>query len=124
MPKKAAYLQLYLKNLSYIWHSSKIYVTLMFFIIPLQSLMPSFTIYFTNRLIEDLSNSKSNSVYQLLFIWGTTFFISSITTPLLTAIQGKLTDFLTFKLNFDIMKKSQSLQTIDYFEDASFYLML
>lgn len=121
MTKNASYLRLYLKSLSYVWHSSKTYVTLMFLIIPLQSLMPSFTIYFTNRLIEDLSNSESNSIYQLLFIWGTTFFISSITTPLLTAIQGKLTDFLTFKLNFDIMKKSQSLQTIDYFEDANFY---
>lgn len=36
-------------------------------------------------------------------------------------IQGKLTDLLTYKLNTDLMQKSENLQSISFFEDSEFY---
>ena len=115
------YISLYIKSILYVWKSQKTSVSLMFIAIPLQSLMPSLTIYLTNLLIENLTKGVSERIYSILFVWGLSFLLSNISSPFLTAIQGKLTDYLTYKLNYDIMKKSKSIQTIDYFEDTIFY---
>lgn len=115
------YISLYIKSILYVWKSQKTSVSLMFIAIPLQSLMPSLTIYLTNLLIENLTKGVSERIYSILCVWGLSFLLSNISSPFLTAIQGKLTDYLTYKLNYDIMKKSKSIQTIDYFEDTVFY---
>lgn len=115
------YISLYIKSILYVWKSQKTSVSLMFIAIPLQSLMPSLTIYLTNLLIENLTKGVSERIYSILCVWGLSFLLSNISSPFLTAIQGKLTDYLTYKLNYDIMKKSKSIQTIDYFEDTIFY---
>ncbi|VTS13692.1 ABC transporter ATP-binding protein/peptidase [Streptococcus pseudoporcinus] len=36
-------------------------------------------------------------------------------------VQGKMTDLLTYRLNTDLMYKSEKLQSISYFEDSEFY---
>lgn len=115
------YISLYIKSILYVWKSQKTSVSLMFIAIPLQSLMPYLTIYLTNLLIENLTKGVSERIYSILCVWGFSFLLSNISSPFLTAIQGKLTDYLTYKLNYDIMKKSKSIQTIDYFEDTIFY---
>lgn len=115
------YISLYIKSILYVWKSQKTSVSLMFIAIPLQSLMPYLTIYLTNLLIENLTKGVSERIYSILCVWGLSFLLSNISSPFLTAIQGKLTDYLTYKLNYDIMKKSKSIQTIDYFEDTIFY---
>lgn len=63
----------------------------------------------------------NTSIVGLLIIWGVLFLITNLCNPLETMIQGKLTDSLTYKLNFDIMKKSEKIQTLDYFENNQFY---
>lgn len=36
-------------------------------------------------------------------------------------IQGRMTDLLTYQLNTELMRKSERLQNISYFEDSEFY---
>ena len=114
------YFLLYLQSLRFVWETSKVSVVLMLITVPLQALLPSLTIYMTNEIINFVA-SDAQIVMKLLLIWSIFFLLSNIVAPFNTMIQGKLTDLLTYHLNYSIMEKSSQLQTIDYFEKSDFY---
>lgn len=89
--------------------------------IPLQALLPSITLYIANYLIDNVYSLSNKILYIVLALWGLSFLLNNVFAPLVTLVQGKLTDDLTFKLNYDIMKKSEEIETIDYYEDHNFY---
>lgn len=115
------YLKLYFKSVTYLWKTSKRCVLILMFTVPLQSLLPSVTLYIANLLINRMNSLSQQILLCVLGVWGVVFLLNNIFVPLTTLIQGKLTDDLTYRLNYDIMKKSEEIQTIDYFEDHNFY---
>lgn len=118
---KNNYLSLYFKSFKYLWHASKSNVFVLLLVIPLQALLPSITLYIANYLIDNVYSLSNKILYIVLAAWGLSFLLNNVFAPLLTLVQGKLTDDLTFKLNYDIMKKSEEIETIDYYEDHNFY---
>lgn len=121
MKKLRYYLLMYGKSLRLVWQTSRAIVFSMLFVIPLQALLPSLTIYITNLLVNSVTKSSSVSISLLLLLWGVAFFLANISTPLLVMLQGKLTDLLTYRLNYKLMKKSEALDDISYFENSQFY---
>lgn len=115
------YLALYVKSILYLWKTSPFNVLILIVTIPIQALLPSLSLYIANILINRMNNLSQQLLFLLLGVWGVAFLLNNIFTPLTTMIQGKLTDDLTYTLNCDIMKKSEEIQTIDYFEDNNFY---
>lgn len=116
-----AYLVLYVKSILYLWKTSPFNILILIITIPIQALLPSLSLYIANILINRMNNLSQQLLFLLLGVWGFAFLLNNIFTPLTTMIQGKLTDDLTYTLNCDIMKKSEEIQTIDYFEDNNFY---
>ena len=116
-----AYLVLYVKSILYLWKTSPFNILILIITIPIQALLPSLSLYIANILINRMNNLSQQLLFLLLGVWGVAFLLNNIFTPLTTMIQGKLTDDLTYTLNCDIMKKSEEIQTIDYFEDNNFY---
>lgn len=115
------YLVLYVKSILYLWKTSPFNILILIITIPIQALLPSLSLYIANILINRMNNLSQQLLFLLLGVWGVAFLLNNIFTPLTTMIQGKLTDDLTYTLNCDIMKKSEEIQTIDYFEDNNFY---
>lgn len=115
------YLSLYFKSFKYLWRASKSNVFVLLLVIPLQALLPSITLYIANYLIDNVYSLSNKILYIVLAAWGFSFLLNNVFAPLVTLVQGKLTDDLTFKLNYDIMKKSEEIETIDYYEDHNFY---
>lgn len=115
------YLVLYVKSIHYLWKTSPFNILILIITIPIQALLPSLSLYIANILINRMNNLSQQLLFLLLGVWGVAFLLNNIFTPLTTMIQGKLTDDLTYTLNCDIMKKSEEIQTIDYFEDNNFY---
>ena len=115
------YLALYVKSILYLWKTSPFNVLILIVTIPIQALLPSLSLYIANILINRMNNLSQQLLFLLLGVWGVAFLLNNIFTPLTTMIQGKLTDDLTYTLNCDIMKKSEEIQTIDFFEDNNFY---
>ena len=115
------YLSLYFKSFKYLWRTSKSNVFVLLLVIPLQALLPSITLYIANYLIDNIYSLSNKILYIVLAAWGLSFLLNNVFAPLVTLVQGKLTDDLTFKLNYDIMKKSEEIETIDYYEDHNFY---
>lgn len=115
------YLSLYFKSFKYLWRASKSNVFVLLLVIPLQALLPSITLYIANYLIDNVYSLSNKILYIVLAAWGLSFLLNNVFAPLVTLVQGKLTDDLTFKLNYDIMKKSEEIETIDYYEDHNFY---
>lgn len=115
------YLTLYFKSFKYLWRTSKCNVFVLILVIPLQALLPSITLYIANYLIDNVYSLSNKILYIVLAAWGLSFLLNNVFAPLVTLVQGKLTDDLTFKLNYDIMKKAEEIETIDYYEDHNFY---
>lgn len=117
--KLTNYLKLYFRSLAFVFASSPRTVAYLLVAIPLQALLPSVTIYLTNEIINGLS-SKQVALY-LLLLWALAFLLSNLVSPFITLIQGKLTDQLTYRINYDLMQQSKRLTRISYFEDHDFY---
>lgn len=115
------YLSLYFKSFKYLLRASKSNVFVLLLVIPLQALLPSITLYIANYLIDNVYSLSNKILYIVLAAWGLSFLLNNVFAPLVTLVQGKLTDDLTFKLNYDIMKKAEEIETIDYYEDHNFY---
>lgn len=89
--------------------------------IPIQAIMPAMTLYFTNRIINEVQKNTSRHFTVLLTAWAIAFLVGNLVPPLITFVQGQLTDQLTYKLNASIIQQSEKIQTIDYYEDSAFY---
>lgn len=113
------YLKLYKKSLRLVLDASPVFSVTMLILVPMQAALPAATIYLANYLINEMSES-GNAVNTVVIFWGITFLLGNVISPFITFIQGKLTDDLTYHLNMSIMKKSESLQTIHFFENSEF----
>lgn len=122
MKKRAMkYVALYGKSLAFVWKSCPGLCLCLFCAVPLQALLPSFTLYLTNLIINYVQDGAMERILQCLILWSVFFVLNNVMTPFNTFIQGQLTDKLTYYLNFTIMKKSEEIQDISYFEDSDFY---
>lgn len=115
------YLRLYLKSLSFVWKTSRSIMLYMILMVPIQSILPSISIFITNIIVNKVSSLNSINLTILVTVWGMAFFLNNLISPLLVMTQGRLTDLLTYQLNTELMRKSGRLQSISYFEDSEFY---
>ena len=93
----------------------------MILMVPIQSILPSISIFITNIVVNKISSLNSINLTMLIAVWGVSFFLNNLISPLLVMIQGRMTDLLTYQLNTELMRKSERLQNISYFEDSEFY---
>lgn len=121
MEKIFNYLNLYLKSLNFVWKTSKSIMLWMILMVPIQSILPSISIFITNIVVNKISSLNSINLTMLIAVWGVSFFLNNLISPLLVMIQGRMTDLLTYQLNTELMRKSERLQNISYFEDTEFY---
>lgn len=121
MKKFYNYIGLYTKSLKFVWKTSQFMMLWMIMIVPIQAILPSISIYITNIVLNKISFMNSLNITLVVISWGVVFFLNNLMSPLLVMIQGKLTDLLTYKLNTDLMQKSENLQSISFFEDSEFY---
>lgn len=115
------YIGLYLKSFQFVWKSSRRLTFVLLLFIPIQAIMPAMTLYFTNRIINEVQKNTSRHFTVLLTAWAIAFLVGNLVPPLITFVQGQLTDQLTYKLNASIIQQSEKIQTIDYYEDSAFY---
>lgn len=121
MKKFQHYIVLYIHSLRFVWQSSKKQMIYMLLFVPLQALLPAINIYVTNILIDEIASSDGARLSWLLILWGGSFFLNNVVSPLVVMVQGTLTDALTYQLNAQLMQTSATLQDIHYFEDSQFY---
>ncbi|MDE6985092.1 MAG: hypothetical protein K2O99_11255, partial [Lachnospiraceae bacterium] len=115
------YILLYVKSLRFVWKASKRLTMILLALIPMQAVLPAVTLYLTNIIINQAFRSGSDRLAILLTAWGIVFIVGNLVSPLITYVQGQLTDRLTFRFNTSIMQQAEKLQTIDYYEDSAFY---
>ncbi|WP_439424641.1 ABC transporter ATP-binding protein (plasmid) [Oenococcus alcoholitolerans] len=113
------YLSLYFKSLLLFWQADKVNSSILIIIIPLKALIPSLLTFFAQEMLNQLSIGRLD--YGNFLFWGTCFFVSLITIPLGTNVQGVLTDRLIAFVNTSLMNKTKELQGLANFEDADFY---
>ncbi|MDE7030581.1 MAG: ABC transporter ATP-binding protein/permease [Lachnospiraceae bacterium] len=115
------YILLYVKSFLFVWKASKRLTMILLALIPMQAVLPAVTLYLTNIIINQAFRSGSDRLAILLTAWGIVFIVGNLVSPLITYVQGQLTDRLTFRFNTSIMQQAEKLQTIDYYEDSAFY---
>ncbi|MFT8470209.1 MAG: ABC transporter ATP-binding protein [Oenococcus sp.] len=113
------YLGLYFKSLVLFWRADKLDSSILILVIPLKALIPSLLTFFAQEMLNQLSVGRLN--YENFLFWGISFFVSLITIPLATNVQGVLTDRLIAFVNTSLMNKTKELQGLANFEDADFY---
>ncbi|EHN58905.1 ABC transporter ATP-binding protein [Oenococcus kitaharae] len=113
------YLGLYFKSLLLFWRADKLDSSILILVIPLKALIPSLLTFFAQEMLNQLSVGRLN--YENFLFWGISFFVSLITIPLATNVQGVLTDRLIAFVNTSLMNKTKELQGLANFEDADFY---
>lgn len=119
--KITKYFSLYTKSLAFVWKSCPWLCAILLCTIPVQALLPSGTLYLTNLIINMVQYNTTDKIISCLIIWCIFFILNNLIAPFNVFIQGQLTDKLTYYLNFKIMKKSEDIQDIGYFEDSTFY---
>lgn len=116
-----SYITLYIKSFRFVWKTSGKLMSALLLLIPVQALLPTVTLYFTNRIVSQVQAGHSGQLAFLLAVWGIAFIAGNLASPMVTFVQGQLTDRLTYQLNVSIMKQSEQIQTIDCYEDSEFY---
>lgn len=115
------YIKLYIKSFQFVWKASGKLMFVLLLLIPVQALIPTVTLYLTNRIVSQVQAGHSGQLAFLLAVWGAAFIAGNLASPMVTFVQGQLTDRLTYQLNVSIMKQSERIQTIDCYEDSGFY---
>ncbi len=115
------YLQLYTKSLKFVFSSSILLCLFLLVMVPIQALLPSISLYITNKIIDSVTGVQKEKIIGYLVIWCIVFISNNVMPPINTFIQGQLTDKLTLHLNDKIMEKSGDIQDIGYFENSEFY---
>lgn len=116
-----SYITLYIKSFRFVWKTSEKLMSALLLLIPVQALLPTVTLYLTNRIVSQVQAGHSGQLAFLLAVWGIAFIAGNLASPMVTFVQGQLTDRLTYQLNVSIMKQSEQIQTIDCYEDSEFY---
>lgn len=114
------YINLYIRSFRFVCQSSGKLTLALLLLIPVQALLPTVTLYLTNKIISQVQTGDLGQLTLLLAVWGLSFIAGNLASPMVTFVQGQLTDQLTYRLNFSIMEQSEKLQTIDCYEDSAF----
>lgn len=114
------YINLYIKSFRFVCRSSGKLTAALLLLVPVQALLPTVTLYLTDRIISQIQSGDPDLLALLLAVWGTAFIAGNLASPMVTFVQGQLTDRLTYRLNLSIMEQSERLQTIDHYEDSKF----
>ena len=117
--KFATYIQLYSKSLSEFFKASPLYALIMFFLIPVQSILPAVIIASSQALLSALTTG--NPITNSLIVWGISVTAARVFSPIVTLTQGLLTDRLVAHINSALMLHSKKLKGISAFETASYY---
>lgn len=119
MKKAHQYLHLLLKTYSLFFKSAPDVAIPLLFLIPMQTLVPLAAIAAGQGVIDNVSSNENFTVN--LIIWITATLLSQFFPSLATSLQGVLTDKLTGFVNTSLMKKSQSLQSLEVFDDSTYF---
>ncbi len=115
------FLLLFIKSFPIFWKSSKLYTTILLITVPLQGILPAFSLWLAKGMIDELSSGVLTNLMIIFLFWLIASFLSSIISPIEMTFQGLLTDKLIYNINRQLMEKSSKLTDLYYFEDAKFY---
>ena len=120
------YIKLLFESFSLFWESSKKYTVILFFIIPLQGIIPTLSITFAKDTVDAITQSLTTHQFNAdvilpLALWIALYIITGILNPVSTYVQGGMTDKLINRINMKLMNKSNEIKDISYFEKAEFY---
>ena len=73
MEKIFNYLNLYLKSFNFVWKTSKSIMLWMILMVPIQSILPSISIFITNIVVNKISSLNSINLTMLIAVWGVSF---------------------------------------------------
>lgn len=101
------FLNLYRKSLSEFFKASPLYATILFVLVPIQSVLPAATIAGSQLLLTSLNNNDSPITPAA--VWSVSVIALGIAGPIVTLTQGLLTDRLVAHINLTLMEHSLSL---------------
>ena len=116
--------KLILDTIPLFWRASKLYTIVLLVVIPAQGLIPAASLWVARELINEvkLGAVELPQMIPFLFImWIALAFLQSILSPLEMTFQGLMTDKLIAYINIELMKKSNNIKGLYYYEDPSFY---
>lgn len=113
------FLNLYRKSLSEFFKASPLYATILFVLVPIQSVLPAATIAGSQLLLTSLNNNDSPITPAA--VWSVSVIALGIAGPIVTLTQGLLTDRLVAHINLTLMEHSKKLKGIATFETANYY---
>lgn len=99
--------------------SAPITALVVFFLAPLQALIPLVAVATGQKVIDQVSNHQP--FIELIVVWIIATFLQQFLPSLATMVQGLLTDKLTGFINISLMKKSQDLQSLSIFDDSKYF---
>lgn len=113
------YLKLYIQSLSLVLKSAKLNAILVLVLGPLQAITPFVITLLLEKIVDSFSN-HFELAFMCLVGWCIAFALQAVLEPVIKFIQGLLTDTLVKEMTLKMMKKSEELQGITYFENANF----
>ena len=115
----ANFLSLYWKSLREFFKASPLYATILFILVPIQSVLPAATIAGSQALLTALSHHDSPLAPAV--VWSVSVIALGIAGPVVTLTQGLLTDQLVAHINLALMAHAKKLKGIATFETATYY---
>ncbi|MCZ2733930.1 ABC transporter ATP-binding protein [Lacticaseibacillus rhamnosus] len=115
----ANFLNLYWKSLREFFKASPLYATILFILVPIQSVLPAATIAGSQALLTALSHHDSPLAPAV--VWSVSVIALGIAGPVVTLTQGLLTDQLVAHINLALMAHAKKLKGIATFETATYY---
>ena len=113
------FLNLYWKSLREFFKASPLYATILFILVPIQSVLPAATIAGSQALLTALSHHDSPLAPAV--VWSVSVIALGIAGPVVTLTQGLLTDQLVAHINLALMAHAKKLKGIATFETATYY---
>lgn len=109
------------KTIKLIFRIEKKYLLLLLFFSFIIGILPIISLYFSQELINSISNNKEQSIIiQNLIIFSTIGILSGVITKLYSYIDNKFSMMLGFKINLLLFEKISKLNLSD-FEDSTTY---
>lgn len=88
--KFISFFRLYAQSTTEFFKASPLYASILFLLIPLQSVLPAAIIASSQSLLTDITGNKTFS--GALSVWGVSVMLVGIFNPIVTLTQGLLTD--------------------------------
>ncbi|MCX2454648.1 ABC transporter ATP-binding protein [Lacticaseibacillus nasuensis] len=119
MKKRLDCLRIYAKSLHEIYLAAPGYAVLLFILIPLQSVLPVLLVVLSQALLTELTRQATTTA--TLVSWAIVLLLLCLFTPLVTMIQGLMTDKLVASINLRLMAHSSQLLGLAVFENSAYY---